>query len=431
MRGWFVRLIVFLGVVASLAFGQVGNGTITGTVTDPAGAVVAGAMVEATNAETGVVYRATSTSSGNYTIGDLPVGTYSVTATVMGFKTYNHSNLVVQATQVLRENIPLQIGATTESVNVTAEASLLKTETGDLAHNVTLDQIDELPLLGIGTVNAGTSGFRNPYNTMLTLPGVSSYDSSGTFVMNGLGSAFGLTETMLTDGQDSTSRIFGNYQYTQMTQPSADAIQEISYQTSNYAAEYGQAGIAVINMTMKSGTNKYHGDGFDYFVNEDLNAGDPFSISGGPGSPTGGDGGKYRPRNRRNDFGGSMGGPVVIPKIYNGHNKTFWYFNYEQFLETTQYSFIDTVPTPAYLQGNFSAISANGTCSLCAQYGIPTTPLGTPNVQLDPHGQVNYANEIFDPATRTVATSGALAGQGYALPFPGNIIPPSASIRFR
>ena len=100
MRGWFVRLIVFLGVVASLAFGQVGNGTITGTVTDPAGAVVAGATVEAKNAETGVVYRATSTSSGNYTIGDLPVGTYTRHRDGDGLQDLHHTNLVVAATQV-------------------------------------------------------------------------------------------------------------------------------------------------------------------------------------------------------------------------------------------------------------------------------------------------------------------------------------------
>src|SRR6202041_2367739 len=100
---------------------------------------------------------------------------------VTGFKSYSHSNLAVAATQVLREDVTLQIGATSESVNVTAEASLLKTESGELADNVTLTQIDELPLLGIGTVNAGTSGFRNPYNTMLTLPGISGYASSGTF----------------------------------------------------------------------------------------------------------------------------------------------------------------------------------------------------------------------------------------------------------
>ena len=112
---------------------------------------------------------------------------------------------------------------------------------------------------------------------MLTLPGVSGYSSSGLFTLNGLGGAAALTETMRIEGQDATSRIFGTYDYTQMTQPSADAIQEISYQTSNYSAEYGQAGVVVINMTMKSGTNQYHGNGFDYFVNEDLNAGDPFS----------------------------------------------------------------------------------------------------------------------------------------------------------
>src|SRR6202020_2506267 len=133
------------------------------------------------------------------------------------------------------------------------------------------------------------------------------------------------------EGQDATSRIFGNYDYPQMAQPNADAIQEIAYQTSNYAPEYGQAGSVVINMTMKSGTNQYHGTGYDYFVNEDLNDGQPFTKRGGcivgptgqACSAVGGDGGKFRPRARRNDFGGTMGGPIVIPKIYNGHNKTF------------------------------------------------------------------------------------------------------------
>ena len=416
MRGWFFQLVAFLVVVASLAFGQVGNGTITGTVTDPAGAVVAAAAVEAKNTETGVVYRATTTNAGSYTVTDLPVGTYTVSVTVTGFKTYTHSNLTVAATQTLRENVALQIGASSESVNVTAEQTLLTPDSAELTHNVTLTQIDELPLLGIGTVNAGTSGYRNPYNTMLTLPGVSGYSSSGLFTLNGLGGAATLTETMRTDGQDSTSRIFGTYDYTQMTQPSADAIQEIAYQTSNYSAEYGQAGIAVINMTMKSGTNQFHGSAYDYFVNEDLNAGDPFSVN------TDGTG-RYRPRNRRNDFGGSLGGPIFIPKVYNGHNKTFWFFNYEQFLESTQYSFVDTVPTAAYLNGDFSAVSANGNCSLCAANGIPTAPLG--GTQRDPNGAVNYANEIFDPASRAVASSGTLAGQGYATPFPNNTIPTS------
>ena len=318
-----VVLFVCLLAAAMLAFGQVGNGTITGTVIDQAGASIAGATVEAKNAETGVSYPGTTSTAGVYTITDLPVGTYTVTVDSKGFKKYSHSNLAVGAAGVIRDDVSLQVGANTESVTVTAEASLLKTETGELATNVTISQMDALPMLGVGTVNSGTSGYRNPYNTLLTLPGVSGYSSSGTFEINGLGQAFVTTETMRVEGQDSTSRLFGNYDYTQMAQPSVDAIQEIAYQTSNYAPEFGQAGSVVINMTMKSGTNQYHGTGYDYFVNEDLNAGDPFSRSGGciqgstsaeTCSPQGGNDSKFRPRNRRNDFGGTLGVRSIFPR---------------------------------------------------------------------------------------------------------------------
>src|SRR5487761_915702 len=147
MRGWSLRLFVFFVAAASLAFGQVGNGIITGTVSDPAGAIIPAEAVQAKNADTGVVYTAASSNAGIYTIADLPVGTYTITAMVTGFKTYTHTNLAVAATQTLRENIALEVGNTTESVTVTAESSLLKTETGDLTHNITIDQMDQLPLL--------------------------------------------------------------------------------------------------------------------------------------------------------------------------------------------------------------------------------------------------------------------------------------------
>src|SRR5580658_8327359 len=113
--------LVFAGL---LAFGQVGNSTITGIVTDPAGAVVAGATVEVKNTDTGVVYSGVSTGAGNYTIPDLPVGTYAVTVAVKGFKTYNHTNLALAAASTLKEDVALQVGAATESVTVTAESSL-------------------------------------------------------------------------------------------------------------------------------------------------------------------------------------------------------------------------------------------------------------------------------------------------------------------
>src|ERR1700735_4572579 len=422
MRSVFVAVGSFLAALffltfAPLAFGQGGTGTITGTITDPTGLAVAAANVQAANVETGVVYTGASTAAGNYSIANLPVGTYVVTVKVAGVKTYTHSNLAIAATQVLRQDIALQEGAGSGSITVEDQGTLLQSETGDVAHDVTLEQMDDLPLLGIGTVNAGTSGFRNPYNTLQTLPGVSGYDSSGLVTVNGLGGsipgnpfAVALGETMRIEGQDATSRIFGTYDYTQMAQPNTDAVQEIAYQTSNYAPEFGQAGTVVINMTMKSGTNQYHGTGFDYFVNEDLNAGNPFSSNG--------DGGKERPLNRRNDFGGTLGGPVIIPKLYNGKNKTFFFCAYEQYLEGTQYNFVDTVPTTAFRNGDFSAISPNGTCSLCAQYGIPTTALGT-----DALNRPIYANEIYDPTTRGVNPANGL---GFANPYPGNIIPKSA-----
>ncbi len=409
----FFCLVLCLFLCASAIFGQGATGTITGTIADPSGAVVGNAAIEVKNAATGAVFNTVSTATGNYTVSNLPVGTYDLTATVTGFKTYKRPGLDLAAAQIMRIDIPLEVGSQTESVTVTAEASLLKTEAGDLTHNVTVSTLTDLPLLGIGTANSGTSGVRNPYNSLQTLPGVSSYNSSGTFTLNGLGGGTSfipaLTETMRVEGQDATSRIFGNYDYTQMGQPSVDSIQEIAYQTSNYAAEFGQAGVAVINMTMKSGSNQYHGSGYDYFVNEDLNAGNPFSHTA-DGEP-----GKFRPRNRRNDFGGTLGGPIYIPKVYNGHDKTFFFWNYEQFLESTGYSFTDTVPAAAYLNGDFSAISPNGNCSLCAANGIQTTALPA----VDALGRPMYANEIYDPRTRGVTTGGL----GFADPFPGNIIP--------
>jgi Carboxypeptidase regulatory-like domain/TonB dependent receptor len=405
------KLTACLALAAALTFGQGGNGTITGTVTDPAGAVVPGATVEAKNTQTGVVYNGASSAAGVYTISDLPVGTYSVTATVKGFKTYTHSNLALAATQVLREDIGLQVGTAAESVTVTEQSTLLKTETGELTHNITLEQMDDLPLLGIGTTNAGTTAIRNPFNAIQALPGLSAYDPGYGFTYNGIAQQ----ASIRIEGQDATPHALG---YEVTAQPGVDAVQEVAFQTSNYAPEFGTTGSVVVNFTMKSGTNQFHGSLYEYLVNEDLNAGDPFTVNANGV-------GKLRPRNRRNDFGGTLGGPVYIPKIYNGHNKTFFFFNYEQYLESTRIFNTDTVPTAAYLNGDFSAISANGTCSLCSTIGVPKTALGTPNIELDPAGQMIFANEIFDPATRAVATSGPKAGQGYASPFPNNMIPPT------
>ncbi len=406
-----MRVVSSIGFVLCLVvaplFGQGVNATITGTVTDPAGLVLAGAPIQAKNVDTGALYTAATTGAGNYAISGLPVGTYTLTAQAPGFKTYTHTNLAVTAGQILREDIALQVGATSDSVTVNVEASLLKTETGELAQNVTVKELDELPLITIGTAN----GLRNFLSTMQTLPGT--YGGNGATTINGLGQGFVTSEIVRVEGQDASNRLFNNYEYTTMNEPNVDAIQEIAYQTSNYAAEFGEAGSLVINTTMKSGTNLYHGSGFEYFINEDLNAGYPFSSNGS--------GGKFRPRSRKNDFGGTLGGPVRIPKLYNGKNKTFFFFSYEEYLLSQLFSFNDTVPTTDFRNGNFSAISPNGTCSLCGLYGYPTGPLGSATYT-DALGRPMYANEIYDPLSRGTVTA---SGLGYANPFVNNVVPPT------
>ena len=185
----------------------------------------------------------------------------------------------------------------------------------------------------------------------------------------------------------------------QQNQPGMDSIQEWTVQTSNYAAEFGQAGSAVMNLTMKSGTNQFHGSGYEYFQNEFLNAGQPFT--------NGGNGNLVRPTQRRNDYGTTFRRSRLcgFPKIYNGRDKTFFFFSWEQFLQSQNFlpaSF--SVPTPAYRAGDFSAA---------------ITAAGSKNLGTDPLGRPIIANTIYDPLTRSVAPN----GQVVTNPFPGNKIP--------
>ncbi len=381
-------------------FGQAGTGTITGTITDSAGAVVPGAAVEVRSAETNVAYPTVSTDTGVYTVLRLPPGPYSVIVTVTGFKSLTRAGLSVSAGQTLPLDLVLEVGAVSESVTVTAEATLLKTESGDVAHNVTLSQLNNLPILGIGGNNAGSNGIRNPFNSAILVPGIS-FTPNFAMIVNGAPSN---TAAYRIEGLDNTNHTvaFANTQ----SQPSPDAVEEIAIQTSNYAAEYGQAGGGLFNLTMKSGTNQYHGTVYDYFVNEKLNAGIPFSYTP--------EGGKFRPRARRWDVGGTFGGPVIIPKLYNGKNKTFFFYSYEYFREYQDLTFTATLPNAMYQSGNFGAISPVGGSAFDATLGVPAASIAT-----DGLGRSVFANAIYDPLSRST-TSG---GVGIADVFPGNVIP--------
>ena len=337
----FLSLSICCVSLAVCALAQSDRGTITGAVTDPLGAVVPKAPIQAKNLGTGVEYSGATSDTGNYTLLQLPAGTYQISVIVPGFKKYLRSGLTVEVAQTVRIDIGLEVGSAEQSVTVTENASLLRTESSELSHNVDVKHMDDLPILGIGGTLSGSAGIRNPMSMVTVIPG-------STFVPNSLVRINGTpanSQSFRIEGQDASNT--GTPGVAQ-TQPSVDAIQEVAIQTSNYAAEYGQVGGGMFNVTMSSGANQCHGSTYDYFVNEIFNAGNPFVTGSPQGNP--------RPRARRNDYGFTAGGPVLIPKVYNGHDKTFFFFNFEQFREATKINNqFQTIPYADYRTGDFRA----------------------------------------------------------------------------
>src|SRR5579875_317283 len=397
------------------AFAQSNQGTITGTISDPAGAVVPGAAIEVKNSDTGVVYRGGASPTGNYVI-QVPAGTYEISVNAPGFKKFVEQNIQVIVATSTRTDVKLEVGGTNEVVTVADTEPLLKTESGEMSHNVTTNDADTLPVLSIsggGVFGATPLGnIRNPLAVASLIPGVT-FSNDNSLVVNGLPSN---SETIRTEGQDSTGTIWKVAQ--QASQGSVDAIQEVSIQTSNFAAEYGQVGGGYFNYTMKSGTNQFHGSGYDYFVNEALNAGLPFSDAGTV-TPSK-EGQHIRNPVRQNDYGFTIGGPIRIPKVYNGTNRTFFFFNFEQFRQslTTQNS-LQTVPTTAYRQGDFGTagcyvfVAAANSC-----FFAPSVSFLGGGPAVDSAGQAVANGEILDPASTRLVN-----GYQVRTPFPNNTIP--------
>ena len=390
-----ITLCLLLGLSA-IAVGQTATATITGTITDPSGAVLGDAPVQVLNLATGVVISGASSSTGNYTIQQLPVGDYDLSVEVSGFKKYVHSNFHLSAAQTVREDIALQVGQTTESVTVTAETTLLKTESTEISQNVTLSQLNNLPILAVGATN---SGFRDPFSATRLVPGINYRNSAGQggnavtqMVVNGTPS--NTYQTRL-DGMTMNPTAPRTAGATMQTQPSVDAIEEVAIQTSNFAAEFGAAGGAMINMVTKSGTNSFHGGAYDYGNNEWFNAHQPYT--------------GLRAKVRQTDYGVTLGGPLWIPKVYDGKNKTFFFFSYEQFRQANSFNTPNTVPTAAYRGGNFINLQN-------VENRLVTTTAGPVT---DPLGNQIRSGTIFDPATQTTAANGAL----YRTAFVGNQIP--------
>jgi len=403
-------IVVLLLIAPALMFGQTAAGTLTGVVTDPSGSVMADIQVVATHLDTGTKIVGTTSDTGNYTIPQMPVGKYEVTIARQGFKTFHRENLTIAAAQALRLDVAMEVGATSESVTVTAESTLLQSDSGALTRNINPQQIQNLPVL------PATTFIRDPFALALTLPGAVSGGTGFGARINGLSNA---TNQYRVDGEPVTN--VGAATITTRNNVSPDAIQEVAIQTSNFNAEYGGVSGTLFNLIVKSGTNQYHGTLYDYIGNDFFNAYDA-------GSHT-------RSRIRRNDYGFNVGGPVRIPKVYNGKDKTFFFFNWEQYRDYNYFlatiNPIPTVPTQAYRDGNFT--------------GLLSVPGVTGNLKInghdykDPLGNVIPLGTIFDPRStqfnvpcNTAVTQDCTAGTllTVRLPFaPNNIVPASLQDR--
>jgi hypothetical protein len=309
MKSKLRLVLVVAALFAVAAFAQTNRGSMTGTITDPVGAVIANANVLAVESETQAQFTTITTGTGNYTLAEMPPGVYSVSVEVPGFKKFTQQGIRVQVATVDTIDIKLEVGSATESITITADAPLLRTESSDQNFNIPISTINDLPLNYSLRGPSGQVGqVRNDYAFLDIAPGAY---ISGQSDIRVNGNPLDSQKTML-DGQEN-----GNWQNGRPDQveSSIDSVQEITTQTSNFNAEYGQVLGGLFNLSSKSGTSQYHGSVYDFLQNDKLNAGVPFTNNGS--------GGLSLPTIRKNDFGGSFGGPVVIPHVYNGKDKTF------------------------------------------------------------------------------------------------------------
>ncbi len=374
-------LLALIGLAVLHA--QSDRATLTGTVSDQTGALVPAAPIVVTNTGTGVQFRTQTTETGNYTIPSLPVGTYDLVVEMQGFRRYQQTGIRVQVAVTARIDVILQVGSTAEEITVVADAPLLKSESAEQSTTISGDRINALPL----NFAIGQGAVRNPLSFVQLSPGAS-ISGWNDIRVNG---APGNTFRIIFEGQDTTSAL--NPRVSDESQPSVEAIEEFTLQTSNFSAEFGQVGGGLFNFTSRSGTRQFHGSAYEYLVNEALNAGVPFTNDGS--------GSHVRPRTRRHNFGASLGGPVIIPKLYNGRDRTFFFANFEMYRNReARFDGLGTVPTEAFRRGDFSQ-------------ALTGRNLGT-----DPYGNPIMENTVYDPLT-----SRTEGGRIRRDPFPGNQIP--------
>jgi hypothetical protein len=372
---WFLpsllAIAVFTTFGAGLLHAQVDTGSITGTVADSTGAVVGGAKVTLVNEGTGVTLSTNSGSDGNYVFSPVRIGSYKLEAAAQGFKTQVQTHVVVEVSARVLLNFTLQPGATTETVEVTSSAPVLQAEDASVGQVVDQRNVNNLPLngrnftflaqlaAGVNTPQADTRGNA----------------ASGAFAANGNRPA---QNNYMLDGIDNNSDTVDFLNGTNyVVLPPVDAIQEFKVQTSDFSAEFGRSGAAVLNATIKSGTNSFHGAAWEFFRNDKLDAADYFEDAGHV----------KKGELRQNQFGFSGGGPVI-------KNKVFFFGDYEGFRRAQGTVLTGSVPTVAERSSGYTNLSD----LITGQSGTQTDALGR-KIQI---------GTILDPATTRAVTAGAV-----------------------
>ena len=383
-----ISLFVFSLAFAAWLPAQIQTGRLSGTVYDPNRAVVPGAAITVTNKGTGSLQKVASNGSGVYVMPALNPGVYEVSITAAGFKTIVRHNIEMEVGKDLLLDADLVLGETSSVIEVISALPLLNSENGNLGHVMTNNQIVDLPLNGRGFNELArlTPG-------VVLLPGTGNVTRIRPEFFNGttMSGVRGRQVSYYLDGADTSEQHQGG----SWIQTSIDALQEFSVQQNAYSAEHSRSG-SFFNATTKSGTNGIRGTLYEFLRNEKLDARNFFGAS--------------RDLLKRNQFGVSIGGPVLIPKVYDGRNKTFFFVNYEGMRERQGNVVTRTSPTAAMLQGDFSAVSNTiydplTTVANPAGSGTVRTPFANKQI---PAARLSRQAAFFNPYLTTVDSPGGV-----------------------
>ncbi|MDX1980256.1 MAG: carboxypeptidase-like regulatory domain-containing protein, partial [Bryobacteraceae bacterium] len=374
----FAKSIIFL-ICGAYAYAQEFRGTLQGTITDPSSASVSSAEVTLRNTGTNVERKASTDAEGHFIFQFLPPGTYALITRAAGFKTDQRDGIVVSLGDNIRLDVKLEIGQSAETITITGEQATVQAESSSLGSVVRQDIINTLPLKGhsslfmftlaTGVVNNRYGEDTRPNDTITNV----GYSSNGSPNASG---------DVSVDGVANTVNVNRGVNISQWV-PAQFAVAEFKLQTGTLPAEYGRAGGSIMNLVIKSGTNDFHGDAYEFLRNAALDANLFFNNQRG----------LRLARYGSNTYGASFGGPVLIPTLYNGRNRTFFFVNFEGSREGNGISPILNVPTERMRRGDFGEISTvvYDPLSTSSVNGVPTrTPFAgnqIPASQQDPVGR--------------------------------------------